>query len=100
VSQIIDTFRFSAEKFVHMREAYEFVSFFDEVILSGEYHLVKPNPAFYHTALQRIRRPAHECIFIDDNFPNIETARSLGFTAIHFHSPEQLERKLKTLQIL
>jgi 2-haloacid dehalogenase len=91
---------FSAEKFVHMREDYSFVSLFDEVILSGEHHLVKPDPAFYHTALRRIGRPARDCIFIDDHLPNIETARKLGMVVIHFQSPAQLERELKAQKIL
>ena len=91
---------FSTEKFIHMREDYPWVSLFDDVILSGEHHLIKPDPAFYQLALRRIGRSAQECLFIDDALPNIESARALGMTAIHFQSPGQLERELKTLQIL
>jgi 2-haloacid dehalogenase len=91
---------FSTETFIHMRADYDWVSLFDDVILSGELHLIKPDPAFFQTALHRIGRSAQECLFIDDHLPNIETARSLGFTAIHFQSPEQLERELKAQKIL
>ena len=91
---------FSAEKFVHMWEQYSFVSLFDEIILSGEHHLIKPDPAFFQVALHRIGRPPQECIFIDDHLPNIETARKLGMVVIHFQSPEQLERELKAQKIL
>jgi 2-haloacid dehalogenase len=91
---------FSAEKFVHMWEQYSFVSLFDEIILSGEHHLIKPDPAFFYSALHRIGRSAQDCIFIDDHLPNIETAHSLGFNAIHFQFPEQLEMELKAQQIL
>jgi 2-haloacid dehalogenase len=91
---------FSAEKFVHMREDYSFVPLFEDVILSGEHRLIKPDPAFFQVALHRIGRSAQECLFIDDHLPNIESARKLCMTAIHFQSPAQLERELKTLKIL
>jgi 2-haloacid dehalogenase len=91
---------FSVEKFVHMREDYNWVSLFDDVILSGEHHLNKPDPAFFQAALHRIGWSAQECLFIDDHLPNIESARRLGLPSIHFQSPAQLERELKTLLIL
>lgn len=91
---------FSTEKFVHMRADYEWVSLFNDVILSGEHRLVKPDPAFFQAALRRIGRPADECLFIDDHLPNIESARRLGFPSIHFQSPAQLETELKALGIL
>jgi 2-haloacid dehalogenase len=91
---------FSTEKFVHMRAEYDWVSLFNDVILSGEHHLIKPDPAFFQAALQRIGRSAQECLFIDDHLPNIESARKLGLASIHFQSPAQLEMELKTLRIL
>lgn len=90
----------SAEKFSLARRAHPFLSLFDDFILSSEYGSNKPEPAIFLRALERIRRPANETIFIDDSLPNIESARKLGMAAIHFQSPEQLERELKTLQIL
>jgi len=91
---------FSAEKFPLMRAEYDFVSLFDEVILSGEHHLVKPNPAFFQLALRRAGRAASESLLIDDNLPNIKSARALGFRTIHFLSPAQLEAELIAMQIL
>ena len=91
---------FSAETFIQMRANYPWVALFDDVVLSGEIHLVKPDPAYFHVGLHRIGHPAHECLFIDDSLPNIETAHKLGLPSIHFQSPDQLERELKTLQIL
>jgi len=93
---------FSAEKFTHMRENYAFISLFDEVILSSEHHLIKPDPAFFQAALRRIGHaaPREACLLIDDSLPNVEAALQLGMGAIHFQSPAQLERELKTLQIL
>lgn len=85
---------FSVEKFALMRERFDFLSLFDDIVISGELKLVKPDPAIFHLTLQRIRRRAEECLFIDDSSANIETARQLGFHTIHFQSPAQLERDL------
>ena len=86
---------FSAEKFPLMRQRFDFLDLFDDMIISGEHNLVKPDPAIFLLTLERIKRSANECLFIDDSLPNIETARKLGFQTIHFQSPEQLERDLE-----
>ena len=91
---------FSSEKFSLIRQRYDFLQLFDDLIISGEHRLVKPDPAIYRLTLGRINWPAHECVYIDDSSVNIETARSLGFETIHFQSPAQLEVRLQQLNIL
>lgn len=91
---------FSAEKFPLMRQRFDFLQHFDDAIISGEHKMIKPDPAIYHLTLNRINRQAGECLFIDDSLPNIETARELGFHTIHFQSPEQLEKDLKTWRLV
>ena len=90
---------FSAEKFPLMQKRCNFLQLFDDIIISGEHKLIKPDPAIYHLTLKRISRKAHECLFIDDSLPNIETARKLGFHTIHFRSPEQLEQDLQIIPL-
>jgi 2-haloacid dehalogenase len=90
---------FSAEKFELVKKEHSFLSLFDDMIISGEHKLIKPDPAIFHLTLRRIQRQAHECLFIDDSLPNIETARSLGFHAIHYQSAAQLRNELKQLNI-
>jgi 2-haloacid dehalogenase len=86
---------FSAETFPLMLKRYEFLQLFDDMIISGEHKLIKPDPAIFELTLKRIKREAHECLFIDDSLANIETANKLSFHTIHFQSPEQLERDLE-----
>jgi 2-haloacid dehalogenase len=88
---------FSHEKYVLAREIYPFIKLLDDVIVSAEVHLLKPDPAIYQLTLERIGRRAQECAFIDDHAPNVIAARELGFAAIHFQSPEQLESELNKL---
>jgi 2-haloacid dehalogenase len=86
---------FSAEKFPLMLKRYLFLQLFDDIIISGEHKLVKPDPAIFHLTLKRIKRDAQECLFIDDSLPNIEIAHKLGFNTIHFQTPQQLEKDLE-----
>jgi 2-haloacid dehalogenase len=90
---------FSVEKFELIRHRHSFLSLFDDMIISGEHKLVKPDPAIFRLTLERIQRKPQECLFIDDSLPNIETARSLGFQTIHYHSPAQLRSTLKQRSI-
>lgn len=90
---------FSMEKFQLIRHRYDFLQIFDDLIISGEHKLIKPDPAIFHLTLKRIHRTAAECLFIDDSLPNIETARSLGIQTIHYQSPTQLNNELSRLNI-
>lgn len=97
---------FSAEKFTLMKEQFaltkehhDFFEIFDDMIISGEHNIIKPDPAIFEIALKRINRKASECLFIDDTLANIETARKMGFITIRYHSPAQLKRDLYQLSI-
>ncbi len=84
-----------AGKFDLVRPKYPFFSWFDDIVISGEVRLAKPDPLIYAILLERVGRPAEECIFIDDSAVNIQTAQTLGFQTIHFYSPHQLIEELE-----
>ena len=90
----------SAETFPRARHKYPFFDLFDEIILSGDVKLIKPDPAIFNLLLNKIRYTAPECLLIDDSLPNIEAANKLGFVTIRFISPEQLQLKLQRLNLL
>jgi 2-haloacid dehalogenase len=89
----------SAETFPLVRPRFEFLNWFDEIVLSGEVKVNKPDPAIYYILLERINREPQDCVFIDDSLPNIQAAQQLGFQAIHFQSPAQLRQDLRGLTI-
>ena len=89
-----------AEKFALVRPQYPFFEWFDDLIISGEVGIAKPDKAIFHLLLERARRPADECLFIDDHDGNIRVASELGFQTILFQSPQQLESELNRLGIL
>ncbi len=88
------------DKFSLVRRKYDFLDLFDEIIVSGEIRMAKPDPEIYHFLLDRIHRLPGECLMIDDSLANIETARKIGFPTIHFSSAERLEKELLNLNIL
>jgi 2-haloacid dehalogenase len=89
-----------AEKFALVRPQYPFFAWFDDLVISGEVRMLKPDKAIFNLLLQRAGRPAGECLFIDDHASNIRAARELGFQTILFQSPQQLEAELRRLEIL
>ncbi|MEZ0397280.1 MAG: HAD family phosphatase [Anaerolineales bacterium] len=66
-----------------------FADAFDEMIISAEVGLVKPDPAIYRLALERLGVRAAEAVFVDDFIENVEAARAVGMYAIHFRDPDE-----------
>lgn len=89
-----------AEKWRQVSPKYSFFGWFDDIVISGEVGLAKPDPRIFHLTLERIGRPADECLYIDDSAHNIQVAAQLGFHAIHFRSPEELESALISWNLL
>ena len=90
----------SAETYPLVKKKYDFFDLFDDIVLSGEVGLIKPDPEIFKLTLKKIGRPASECLLIDDSLPNIEQANKMGFVTIHFQSPAQLENELKQLSLI
>ncbi len=89
-----------AEKFALVRPLYPFFEWFDGLVISGEVGLIKPDKAIFNFLLERIGRPASECLFIDDHDRNINAAKELGFQTIRFHSAQQLDKDLRDMAVL
>lgn len=65
------------EKFLS-EEGYTCADLFDQIILSHEAHLAKPDPAIFQYALRRIASQPEQCIFIDDAKANTIAAQAEG----------------------
>jgi epoxide hydrolase-like predicted phosphatase len=57
-------------------------SLFDDVVISGEVRLHKPDPEIFELACSRLELPPAECVFIDDLRENCQGAEAVGMTAI------------------
>jgi len=90
----------SAEKFSIVRRKYHIFDLFEDIVVSGEVKLIKPDPAIFHLLLNKINLRPEECLMIDDSLKNIEVARKMGFLTHHFTSPASLELNLQQRGIL
>jgi epoxide hydrolase-like predicted phosphatase len=62
---------------------------FDHLIASCDIKLIKPDPAIYTLALDRLNLEAEECVFIDDREVNVNAAQKLGINGVVFQSKSQ-----------
>ncbi len=62
---------------------------FDDLVISAEVGLVKPDPAIYKLALERLNVEADQAVFVDDFTQNIAAAADVGMHAVHFTDPKQ-----------
>lgn len=90
----------SAETFPWARQNFDFLQWFEGIVVSGEEKTLKPHPEFYRILLDRYRVHPATAVFIDDNPKNVEGARAVGIDGIHFRSPEQLRAELAERGIL
>jgi 2-haloacid dehalogenase len=75
---------FNRSKFDLAREVFPFLDEFDDIVISGDVGLVKPDPEIFQLLVARCELVPERSIFIDDNPANIETARRLGFLTVLF----------------
>lgn len=73
-----------------LKEEFGILGVFDEVIISAEVGLIKPDPRIYQLAAEKLSIPTNQAIFIDDVAENVEAARKSGMFAIQFRSPSQI----------
>ncbi len=80
-----------------LTETWKIHDAFDEIIISAEVGLIKPDPRVFELALKRLGIAPGEAVFIDDLQRNVEGARAVGLHAIRFRDPQQARRELTEL---
>lgn len=97
--KIVALTNWSHETFPIALERFEFLHWFEGIVVSGEEKTRKPFREIYETTLNRFNIKAEQSIFIDDNLRNIEAANALGINGVHFKSSKLLIDQLKTYNI-
>ena len=90
----------STETFPIAIKQFDFLQWFEGILVSGEVKLKKPDPRIYQMMLDNYQIKAENAVFIDDSLRNVAGANALGIHGIHFKSPEQLMLDLKALNLL
>lgn len=90
----------SAETFPRARKSTSELDLFDDIQISGEARLTKPDPRIFALAAERFEVDPDTTFFVDDVPANVEGAREAGFTAIQFTGATALRTELRLLGVL
>jgi epoxide hydrolase-like predicted phosphatase len=60
---------------------------FDDVVISAEVGLHKPQPEIYRLAAERLAQPTGSCVFVDDLRENCDGAEAVGMIAVLHRDP-------------
>jgi len=83
-----------------LKKKWDFINSFDELILSHETHLIKPNPKVFEYAIKKAGCKPKQIIYIDDGLNNIRSAKEYGIICIKFTNSGELIEELKKLKII
>ena len=97
--KVVALTNWSAETFPIALERFDFLQWFEGIVVSGEEKTRKPFDAIFNLTLNRFNIKAENSIFIDDNLRNIEAAKKLGINGLLFESPDKLYKQLLTFNI-
>lgn len=90
----------SAETFPVARARFEFLEWFDGVLISGDVGVSKPDPRMFDELCRRFELTPARTVFVDDRADNVEGASAYGFIALQFDSGVKLRAELRELGFL
>jgi 2-haloacid dehalogenase len=89
-----------AESFPAARRRFDFLGWFEDILISGEVGVIKPDPRIFALALHRFAIDPARAVYIDDVAANTGVAASFGIHAIQFIGSEALRAELVGLGLL
>jgi 2-haloacid dehalogenase len=90
----------SAETFPVALVRYDFLNWFEEVVISGELGITKPDPRIFEHLLGLHGLTAATTLFIDDAPANVTGAEAVGMRCLLFTDPVGLRTELVRLHLL
>lgn len=90
----------SAEMFPFARERFDFLNWFEVIVISGDVGVNKPDRRIFEHLVERFGLEPATALFIDDSSANVVTAAALGFRAIQFTDAAALRLELVQLGLL
>ena len=98
--KVIALTNWSAETFPIALKRYDFLHWFEGIVVSGTEKTRKPFKKIYYLTLKRYNLKPANSLFIDDNKRNIIAAKEIGINTIKFNNPSQLENDLKLMGVI
>lgn len=91
---------FGDELFAQFRREHALFELFEDIVVSGEERVAKPDPRIYEITEARTGRKGADLFFTDDNPANVEAARMRGWEAHVFTTATSLESQLEAAGLL
>lgn len=79
-----------------MEDIFHLDRFVDDIIISAEEGIIKPDRRIYQIALDRLGAEPDTTLFVDDYPANVKGARDLGMKAVHFIDNKQAMQHIQT----
>jgi epoxide hydrolase-like predicted phosphatase len=70
---------------------------FDDVVISADVGLHKPDPAIYRLSCERLGIEPRDAVFVDDLRENIAGAEAVGMTGVLHRNPDETAGKLEEM---
>jgi 2-haloacid dehalogenase len=90
----------SAEMFPIARERFDFLAWFEGIVISGEVGVNKPDRRIFDHLVEQFDIEPEEAVFVDDSPANIDAAGGLGFCVLQFTDAATLRLELVGLGLL
>ena len=97
--KVIALTNWSAETFPIALKRFDFLHWFEGIVVSGTEKTRKPFLDIYQITLDRYQLNPKKTLFIDDNKRNIEAAQKFGIHTIQFQNPIQLQISMEVIGV-
>ncbi len=81
-----------------LKDEYAFFEAFDQLFLSYQMGLMKPDPAIFQAVLAQLNVAPAAVAFFDDSARNVAAAKETGMHAYQVYSPEELMTVVQTFK--
>lgn len=81
------------------QEGLDFLPLTDGAVFSFETGYIKPEKEIYHILMDQYNLKPEECVFIDDNAPNLAYPKEIGWSTVLFQSFAQVREDLAALGV-
>lgn len=92
--RLIGLTNWPAETFAPAPQRFEFFSWFEGIVVSGEVGMAKPDEDIFALLLDRYGIDPATAVYVDDTLVHVESARRLGLTGFVFTDAVTLRRDL------
>lgn len=82
-----------------LKKKWGFIQYFDDLILSHEIHLTKPDLKIFQYVIEKTKCKPEEILLIDDGLNNVRAANKVGIIGINFNGVKNLYEELENFGI-